>query len=612
MIPIVNKTERTLPFTKKKPIKVKGTATYAANEARKMSEIDKLNMVRDYWKHSDAGLRDESERMRTGFNYYVGNQWDSADIAKLDAEKRPHLTINLVLPIINLLSGIQRQGRQDITVVARKGGIKKLAAVLTETMRDCLDVTDADFEIADCFLDGVIGNKGWIGLDIDYDADPIRGDIGISKVSPFDMREDPDAKEYDLNRSGRFVIRDYWYDKDALKLNWPGKEKEIGGGLDIDPAGGDVVGSGDTGVLRYRVRQCWHKSFEKRLVLINAATGMIKVIHPAQAEIAQIIATKSGKWHLKDWAAVVLNKTVTAGNIVLEDIADPYDGVTRFPYYRFCPFWVDGYVMGVTQNLAGPQQEVNKRRSQALHNLNQTANSGFKVKKILNNYDRHLAKHGSRPGVVLDESKAGGKIERIDPAPMSEGHITASQMSADDMKEISGANPDLLGHLLEGHNESGKAIELRQAQGMKVVEVVFDNFSRTEKLLALGLVDMVRFTDVYSDDELMAIAREKGIDTGRGLMAARKLGRYGVKIESSSSSPTARYANFMAVMEIARMYPERVPAEVVIENSGIAEKEEIIDKLEPALQEEQRGKGTKAQRKKKAVKPTEDFVNVLT
>ena len=125
-----------------------------------MSEIIRLNMVSEYWKHSDAGLRDELNRMAQGFAFYTGDQWSTADIAKLDSEKRPHLTINMILPIINLLSGIQRQGRQDITVVARKGGLKKLAAVFTEIMRHCLDVTDADYEIADCFLDGVIGNKG--------------------------------------------------------------------------------------------------------------------------------------------------------------------------------------------------------------------------------------------------------------------------------------------------------------------------------------------------------------------------------------------------------------------------------------------------------------------
>jgi hypothetical protein len=67
----------------------------------------------------------------------------------------------------------------------------------------------------------------------------------------------------------------------------------------------------------------------------------------------------------------------------------------------------------------------------------------------------------------------------------------------------------------------------------------------------------------------------------------------------------------MAVMEIARMYPERVPAEVVIENSGIAEKEEIIDKLVPAVA----GGGqvqADRRRKRKVIETTKDNVNALT
>src|SRR6056297_1873763 len=239
-----------------------------------MSEVNKLNMVSEYWKHSDEGLRDERKRMTEGFRFYTGNQWDPADIARLNSEKRPHLTINLILPIINLLSGIQRQGRQDITVVARKGGLKKLAAVYTEVMRHCLDITDADYEIADCFLDGVIGNKGWLGLGINYDEDPIHGDIEVAKVSPFDMREDPDAKEYDLNRTGRFVIRDYWYDLESLILNYPDREKDIlGGGLDVDANSGDVIAADENKPAKWRLRECWHKKYEKRLVMINSVTA---------------------------------------------------------------------------------------------------------------------------------------------------------------------------------------------------------------------------------------------------------------------------------------------------------------------------------------------------
>ncbi len=581
-----------------------------------MSEIAKLNLVTEYWKHSDSGLRDEFDRMCSGFAFYVGDQWDAKDIAKLDIEKRPHLTINLVLPIINLLSGIQRQSRQDIFVVARKGGHKGLAQVLTEVLRHCLDITDSEYETADAFLDGIIGSKGWVNLNIDHTDDPVNGDITLTKVSPFDIREDPDAKEYDLNRSGKFVIRDYWYDKDSLLLNWPKKEQDIlKGGLEIDPASDDITGNSDTGRFRYRTRECWHKSFEKRLILINARTNSVKQINPEALELAKAIANRSNNWHLKDWIVPVLNKTVTAGNIVLEDIADPYGGFNQFPYYRFCPFWTDGYVMGVVQNLRDAQREVNKRRSQALHNLNQTANSGFKVKKVMNNYDRHLAKHGSTPGVVLDESKAGGKIERIEPAPLSQGHITSASLSADDMKEISGANPDLQGQLTAGFQESGKAIELRQAQGMKVVEVMFDNFSRTQKMIAHGLVDMVRFTNVYSDAEIRQIASEENVNVDLGMLKNKRFGRYGIKVKSSSSTPTAQYADFMSMLEIAKMYPEQIPAEVVIENSNLANKEVIVGQLKSAQSGQLTAvSGQKRPKKEttKPFKPTVDFVNTMT
>jgi len=154
-------------------------------------------------------------------------------------------------------------------------------------------------------------------------------------------------------------------------------------------------------------------------------------------------------------------------------------------------------------------------------------------------------------------------------------------MSGDDMKHISGANPDLMGEALRGENESGRAIELRQQQGMKVVEVMFDNFSRTQKLITLGLVDMVRHTNVYSDEEIRSIVSEKNMGIDLSLLKNRRVGRYGIKIESSSSSPIARFANFNNLMEIVKLFPNQIPPEVVIENSDLANKENIIDKVIP-------------------------------
>jgi hypothetical protein len=577
--------------------------------AEYMTEATKLTMVKEYWKHADAGLSDEFAAMQTGFAFYAGNQWSADDLAKLQREGRPALTINLILPIINLLSGIQRQGRQDVSVVARKGGLKPLASVFTQVLRHCLDITEADYELADMFTDGIIGGKGWLKMSIDYTDDPIHGDIALKKVSPFSVREDPDAREYDLNRSGKFVIADEWMDKEALLLNFPDKRADIeAGGLNIDTASGDVIGEGDA--ARWRVRECWWKSFENRLVLIDTVTGTMKSVG-ADTRIARAIAAASDRWAVKEWVVAVLNKTVTAGNLVLEDISNPFGESAQFPLYRFCPMWVDGGAMGVIENMIGPQQEVNKRRSQALHNLNQAANSGFKVKKALNNYDKYIAKFGSKPGIVLDESKAGGSIERIEPAPLSAGHIQAASLSADDMKEISGANPDLMGQFIENYSESGKAIELRQAQGMKVVEVMFDNFSRTQKLIANGLVDMVRFAGVYSDSEIRQIASEENVNVDISLMKNKRFGMYGIKVKSSSSSPTAQYADFMSILEIAKMYPEQIPPEVVIENSNIANKEIIASKVVNSGARIETARPKKGATAGLKLKPTKDFVNTI-
>ena len=126
-----------------------------------MTEANKLTMVKEYWKHADAGLSDEFAAMQTGFAFYAGNQWSGKDLAKLEREGRPALTINLILPIINLLSGIQRLRSPAMCLLLPvKADSKPLAAVFTQVLRHCLDITEADHELADSFTDGIIGSQG--------------------------------------------------------------------------------------------------------------------------------------------------------------------------------------------------------------------------------------------------------------------------------------------------------------------------------------------------------------------------------------------------------------------------------------------------------------------
>ena len=147
------------------------------------------------------------------------------------------------------------------------------------------------------------------------------------------------------------------------------------------------------------------------------------------------------------------------------------------------------------------------------------------------------------------------------------------------------------------------------AQGMKVIEIVFDNLSRTQKLMGKSLVDVIRFTDIYGDDEIAAIVAENEEQVDTAGLKDRRIGRYGIKVETASSSPTARYANFMSILEGAGMYPGQVPVEAVIEASDITNKERIVDQLVPAGTDVS-GQKSAVSKNKKLPTP-EGFVNVL-
>ncbi|RKY09553.1 MAG: hypothetical protein DRP56_02490, partial [Planctomycetota bacterium] len=111
------------------------------------------------------------------------------------------------------------------------------------------------------------------------------------------------------------------------------------------------------------------------------------------------------------------------------------------------------------------------------------------------------------------------------------------------------------------------------------------------------------------DDEIAEIVAENEEDVELSGLKDRRIGRYGIKVETASSSPTARYANFMSILEVAQLYPGQVPVEAVIEASDITNKEAIIDQLVPVGTEV--SSQTSAVRQNGKLPTPEGFVNVL-
>ena len=85
-----------------------------------------------YTRARDNGHVDYVDLAKKCDAYYQGEQWDSSDIAALDAEGRPALTINTILPTINTVLGEQVNRRADIRFKPRRGAEQETADTLTK------------------------------------------------------------------------------------------------------------------------------------------------------------------------------------------------------------------------------------------------------------------------------------------------------------------------------------------------------------------------------------------------------------------------------------------------------------------------------------------------
>jgi len=582
-----------------------------------MSEVENkiIEMHKERWLGDSEINAEWLARARESFQFYTGiQQWDEDALDTLTIEGRPALTLNLVFPIVNMLAGYQSQNRHDMKLYPRRGGSVAIAALGTELIKHTLESCQGLHELTDDFIDGCICGKGWASIDRVYEDDIIGGDLVLAKESPFSILEDQLNKSYQLNK-GTHVFKTFWWSKQHIELMYPGKAKDLAGATedpqweddkydlhvhagsnnDYDRGSGSDV-SGYRTKRQYRCKEAWHKVYKKSVYVIDLATfNKVRLTKRQQIEEAQQhIKALNGQYAIQERIAPVLYKDVICGDMLLEHVEDPLNGLTMFPFFRFCPYWVDGYIMGVIDNLKQPQRRHNKAESQNLAHINIMTNAYWRKKKgakpitqaVLDDFKENV----NTPGYIIDEDKIGGEMVREHADGPNIAQVTMADRSAQAIKDISGVNSSLVEQGQEG-KESGKAKILRQQAGLIVSQIVFDNFSRTETDVGSFTWEVIRNTDVYSDEEIGFIVQENqlkhfiGRDGQLDLspMRTMALGRYGVKVGQSSNLPTVRMAHFEEMVDLLKAGVP-IPPHLLLELSDLPNKDEVIEYLKRVSQ----------------------------
>ena len=567
-----------------------------------------MNQFERYERARDNGHLDYIETAKKCDAFYRGNQWDPADVATLDDEGRPALTINTILPTVNTVLGEQSTRRADVNFKPKGNGTQEVADVLNKLYMHIADTNKLEWQESQVFADGLIQDRGYFDVRIDF-TDHIQGEVRISTKDPLDILIDPDAKEYDP-KSWNEIFETKWMSLDEIEEQY-GQDKadqlrvaaEYGNTMGTDSVEYEETRYGDTytgveynqsstanpeenrQVRAIRVIERQYYQLKDCMYYVDEVTGDMR-------QVPSNWGKRKREKFADDYGLDILNRldrkvrwTVTADKVVLHDDWSPYACFTIVPYF---PYWRRGRPFGMVRNLISPQEQLNKISSQELHIVNTTANSGWIVEtgSLQGMTADDLEEHGAETGLVLEYNRGSSPPAKIPPNQIPTGLDRLGQKAAANIKTISGISDAMLG--TDSPEVSGVAIQQKQNRGVLMIQVPLDNLQKTRQYLAEHVLRMVQ--QYYTEERLIQITDESDpmkpempivvnqVTPEGDIINDLTLGEYKVVVGTMPARDNYDEVQFAEAIQL-RQVGVPVPDDLIVDYSHLAKKGEVAKRI---------------------------------
>lgn len=401
---------------------------------------DSVYEVEDY-RHMWDSFRVATEERRTeailDYDYYHGRQLTRAQVAKLNDRGQPVVWINRTKTAVNGILGVAARARTDPRCLPRTPDDEDAASVATDILRYIEQKNRFDYQKVHSFRDYLIGGTMAVLIGISDDKE-----VTIEPIRYEEYFCDPRARREDLKDATYHGIAKWMY-VSKVKQMYPDFAQEIQDSCD---AGfGQVVDElledrpFDVGV--------WLDQKDKRILVI------------------EVYHLYRGRWM----------KCVFYGGGILEEGESPYrDEKGR----TICPIEAQSaYVTrenereGIVRDMRPIQDEINKRRSKLLHQLNSSQIQARDPSAVEVDPDT-ARKEAARPDGVLPFG-----WEKVSSTDSSQGQMQLLGEAKDELERF-GPNPAVLGR--QGSDSSGRALLTRQQAGLVELALLFDGLEDWE------------------------------------------------------------------------------------------------------------------------------------
>lgn len=540
-----------------------------------------ITINQSFWSEADLDHR-----------FHAGDQTLWNDIyGNLPAFRRRQFNFNRIRRVVNMIEGYQRDHRKSTVCVPIESSDDQTADQFTKLLFHANNTGNVLHNISDAFKGALIGGMNMLSLWMDYRNDPVNGDIKVDNLAYNAYLIDPYFKKMDLSDCNDIWTRKYLSRQQVISL-LPGRDSEIknfkgwgnrDGKFQFMP---ESYNYGMQDLLIYD--EFWYMDSRMQKMLVDSQTGEAIEWKGTDEDLSEFlrfypqIVTIDSQIPSVKLAISVQGKVMYNGPNPL--------GIDEYP---FVPVW--GYyepqipqfpwrVQGVVRGLRDAQYLYNRRKVIELDILESQINSGviFKENALVNPKDAFLQGQGRSLALKADANITD--VVPIQAPQIPPSMMQLSELLGREIQEISGVNEELLGSAID--DKSGILSALRQGAGLTTLRGLFDNLDQSQKIL--GNLQIRLMQQNWTPGKVQRILGEEPTEQ----FYNRAFGKYDAVVEDGLNTSTQKQMQMQQLLQL-RELGVPVPTDLLIENSTLQNKKELIDAI--SKQEQQQAQAEQQQ-----------------
>ena len=544
-----------------------------------------LSELKDLFETAEELNREGRAKAERDRRYYDGQQLTDEEIKVLRKRSQPPVVMNRIKPKIDYLIGYEQTNRVDPVALPRTPKHEDDAKAITDVLRYVADAVDLDVIKSDCWKDLLI--EGFCGSEVTVREGKRGIEVEVNQILWDRCFYDPHSRRHNFS-DARYLGYITWLDRKVAEALYPKKSDVI-----------DASFSNEHNADTYDDKPIGNFNYKDR--------DRIRVV-------TMHYRTPEGKWWICSFT----------GSGKLDDRESPFkdEEGESVPGLIFQSANIDrdNNRYGAVRQMIDAQDEINKRRSKALHLINQRQTMG--EKGSVENIDvmkRELAK----PDGFI-EYREGSKFELLNNTDLATAQISMLQEAKQEI-ELVGANA-----ALQGKNDqaaSGRAIIAQQQGGAIEIKPLLDRLRHWHLMVMRHVWWRVR--QFWNEEKWIRVTDDEKNLKWVGLNKPITLGEYFEQQIDSAKTPEAKqslfdqaqeylqfndpnevvsYKNILSETEVDVIIEEMpdvatlqieqfelltnlassgllpIPAEVLIAASSLRNKKELLEKLEKAKQ----------------------------